>query len=274
MQRRTLLAAAVAGAVPLALKRPEFWPVSRLQPVGLQLYTVRGLMEKDFDGTLVSVAKVGYREVEFAGYFGRKPDQVRAALVKAGLAGISAHVPLDSLGSNWMATLEAATTMGHQYLMVPSVPEAKRKTLDDWKALGEQFNKAGDVAAKHQIQFGYHNHDYEFAPIAGKLPYDVLLENTDDALVRMEMDIYWITKGGQNPLAYFKKWPGRFPLVHVKDMAANGAMVDVGAGKIDWQAIYAARDDAGIKHWFVEHDQPADPIGSLMASYKYMDGLK
>ncbi len=164
--------------------------------------------------------------------------------------------------------------MGHQYLMVPSVPEAKRKTLDDWKALAEQFNNAGDVAAKHQIQFGYHNHDYEFVPIAGKLPYDVLLENTDDALVRMEMDIYWITKGGQNPLAYFKKWPGRFPLVHVKDMAANGAMVDVGAGKIDWKAIYAARDDAGIKHWFVEHDQPADPLGSLMASYKYMDGLK
>ena len=274
MRRRTVLAAAMAGAIPLVLPRSILGMKRRLQPVGLQLYTVRSLMEKDFEGTLAAVASVGYREVEFAGYFGRKPEQVRASLVKAGLAGTSAHVPLASLGADWPATLDAAATIGHQYLVVPSVPETMRQTLHDWKELGEQFNKAADVARKHDIQFAYHNHDYEFTPIGGKLPYDVLLEHTDDALVRLELDIYWITKGGQNPLAYFKKWPGRFPLVHAKDMAADGAMVDVGAGKIDWKAIYAARTEAGIRHWFVEHDQPADPMGSLAASYKYMNGLQ
>lgn len=274
MQRRTVLAAAMAGAVPLAMQVRGPWPRSRLQPVGLQLYTVRGLMTQDFDGTLAAVAKAGYREVEFAGYFGRTPAEVKAALGSAGLAAPSAHVPIQSLGADWSATLDVAAEIGHQYLVVPSVPSKMRPTLADWQRIAEQFNRASDAAQARGIQFAYHNHDYEFVPIGGKLPYDVLLLATDPGLVQMELDLYWIRKGGQNPFTYFVRWPGRFPLVHVKDMAKDGAMVDVGAGVIDWKAIYAAREQAGIKHWFVEHDEPADPLGSLQVSYRYMENLR
>jgi len=274
MQRRSVVAAAVAGAVPLFLPREVLGLGRRMQPVGLQLYTVRGLMEKDFEGTLAAVAKVGYREVEFAGYFGRTPAQVKAALGRAGLVAPSAHVPVSSLRDEWPATLDAAAEIGHRYLVVPSVPAGMRKVLADWQAIAERFNRAGEAAQKQGIQFAYHNHEYEFVAEGGKLPYDALLQATDVELVQFEMDLYWIRKGGQNPFTYFVRWPGRFPLVHVKDMAKDGAMVDVGAGVIDWKAIYGVRKQAGIKHWFVEHDEPADPMKSLATSYAYMRGLK
>ena len=274
MHRRSVLAAAVAGAVPLLLPREVLGLGRRMQPVGLQLYTVRGLMEKDFEGTLAAVAKVGYREVEFAGYFGRTPAEVKTALRRVGLAAPSAHVPFTSLRDEWPATLDAAAEIGHRYLVVPSVPAGMRKVLADWQGIAERFNRAGEAAQKQGIQFAYHNHEYEFVAEGGKLPYDVLLQATDTELVQFEMDLFWIRRGGQNPFTYFVRWPGRFPLVHVKDMAKDGAMVDVGAGVIDWTAIYGARKQAGIRHWFVEHDEPADPMGSLQSSYQYMARLR
>ena len=245
----------------------------RVQPVGLQLYTVRDLMKADFDGTLAAVAKAGYGEVEFAGYFGRTPAQVKASLSRAGLVAPSAHIPVEEVLSGWSAALDAASAIGLRYVVAAWIPEEMRKTLSDWQRLAGQFNRAAEEARKHGLQFAYHNHSYEFVPVEGKLPYDVLLEGTDPGLVKLEMDVYWLRKGGQDPLKYFGRWPGRFPLLHVKDMAADGEMVDVGEGVIDWRDIYAARTQAGIKHWFVEHDEPKDPMQSLAASYGYMRGL-
>jgi len=246
----------------------------RLQPVGLQLYTVRDLMKADFEGTLAAVAKLGYKEVEFAGYFGRTPGQVKEALKAAGLSAPSAHVPLPPGNSEWSGTIQTAAEIGLKYLVVPSVPKEQRTTLADWQQLAKRFNELGEATRKHGIRFAYHNHEYEFVMTGERLPYVVLLEETDRSLVEFEMDLFWIRKGGQDPVAYFKRFKGRFPLVHVKDMTLDGQMVDVGAGIIDWKAIYAARKEAGIKHWFVEHDEPKDPMASLAASYTYMANLQ
>lgn len=274
MRRRTVVAAVAAGAIRMALPKELDAGVRRLQPVGLQLYTVRDLMKADFEGTLQAVARAGYKEVEFAGYFGRTPGQVKEALKAAGLRAPSAHVPLQDKNSEWSGTIETAGEIGLDYLVVPSVPKQQRMTLKDWQSLAKRFNELGEATRRHGIRFAYHNHEYEFVLTEGRLPYDVLLEGTSKQLVDFEMDIFWIRRGGQDPLAYFKRYKGRFPMVHVKDMTLDGKMVDVGAGSIDWQSIYAARKEAGIRHWFVEHDEPAAPMQSLAASYQYMSRLK
>ncbi len=249
-------------------------PASHIEKVGLQLYTVRGLMAKDFHGTLSEVAKIGYKEVEFAGYFGHTPQDVRAALDMHGLAAPSAHVPYEQIATGWGRVLEDAKTVGHHYVVVAWIPEEARRTADAWKRVGETFTKAGQAAKDAGMQFAFHNHNYEFTPVEGKLPYDILLESSDPALVQFEMDLYWITSGKGDPLAYFAKYPGRFPCVHVKDMDAAGKMVDVGAGTIDWKKIFAKSGQAGIQHYFVEHDEPAVPLESIRASFEYLKRLE
>jgi len=234
---------------------------------------VRTRMPDDLEGTLARVAEIGYREVEFAGYFGRSPQAVRTALQNAGLEAPAAHVPLNELRDDWDKTLEAATVIGHQALILPWVPE-QRRTLADYRAIAGLLNQAGEKARAAGIRIGYHNHDFEFASVEGHLPYDVLLEGTDPALVSFEMDLFWITKGGYRPLDYFARHPGRFEFVHVKDMAADGAMVDVGRGTIDFPAIFAKSKEAGIRHYFVEHDEPADPLASIKTSYDYLHQLE
>jgi sugar phosphate isomerase/epimerase len=231
-------------------------------------------MEKDFDGTIARVAATGYREVEFAGYFGRSPRDVRALLDKNGLSSPSSHISLAP--DQWHAAIDAAPVIGHRYLVLAWIPAEERHTLDDYKRWAERLNRAGTEAKAAGLQFAYHNHDFEFAPLDGKLPYDVLLAETDPKLVQLEVDLYWITKGGQDPLAYFARWPGRFPMVHVKDSAGppDHRMVAVGAGKIDFKKIFARSDQAGIKHYFVEHDEPADPFASIRASCEYLKQLE
>ncbi len=267
MDRRSFVA--MMGSTALAGKAGIPLPRRRLQPVGLQLYTVRELMKVDFEGTLEKVAQVGYREVEFAGYYGRSPEDVRSILLKNRLSAPAAHIPVETLSGDWELALEQAAAIGHEYLVVPSIPKALRQTLDDWGRLVEQFNRAAVVAQARGIRFAYHNHDYEFEPIDNVIPYDFLLGGTDPALVLFEMDLFWIRKAGHDPFAYFSRYPGRFPMVHVKDMDEFGTMVDVGKGRIDWKAIIARRGEAGIRHWFVEHDEPKDPIASITASYEF-----
>ena len=241
--------------------------------LGIQLYTLRGILPHDFDGTLARLAEIGYREVEFAGYHGREPAAVRSALARAGLAAPSAHVPIEALENDWPRTLEAARTIGHQWLVVAWVPEELRPDLDGWRRVAERFNHAAAAAREAGLGFAYHNHDFEFVPLEGRTPYDVLLEETDPELVRLELDLYWITKGGRDPLDYFARYPGRFPLVHVKDMGEDGGMVDVGEGTIDFARIIARREEAGIRHWFVEHDVPADPMRTARVSYENLRRL-
>lgn len=280
MNRRELLSALGAAFASGAAKRLDAitpaTPASadKLSAIGVQLYTVRSILGQDFEGTLSRLAEIGYREVEFAGYFNRSPADVRASLRSAGLTAPAAHISLQALRRDWPATLEAAATIGHRYLIVPSLPSADLRTLDAVRAVADLFNRAGGTAHEAGIRVGFHNHADEFTPVEGQVPFDVLLEETDPALVDLEMDLFWITRGGARPLDYFERFPGRFALVHVKDMDAEGRMVDVGRGAIDFKRIFAARRQAGIKHFFVEHDSPPSPLDSVRNSYQYLKNLE
>lgn len=275
MDRREFVAAAAAAGVGAACgARAVAGQGRRIEKVGVQLYTVRTEMAKSVERTLERVAAIGYREVEFAGYFDRTPEQIRATLDATGLESPASHVSWDALEGGWDATLDAANRAGHGTVVVAWIPEERRRTLDDYRRWAAAFNRAAEAAKAAGLRYAYHNHDFEFAPTDGRLPYDVLLEETDPALVGLELDLYWITKGGQDAQDYFTRWPGRFRLVHVKDMAADGSMADVGAGQIDFAALFARREQAGIRHYFVEHDQPADPFATLAASYAHLRDLR
>jgi sugar phosphate isomerase/epimerase len=249
-------------------------PRRRIKSIGLQLFTVRAALAARFDATLARVAAIGYREVEFAGYFGRNSRQVSASLRRAGLIAPSAHVPLDAIGADWESVIENALVIGHHYLVVASagtVPD-----IDGYRRIAERFNHAGEAAKKAGIRFAYHNHDVEFVPIAGQRPYDLLLEATDPKYVCFEMDLYWITKAGGDPLSYFTRWPSRIELLHVKDAdpAPPHRMADVGAGMLDWRSLLGHGTQAGVKHYFVEQDEASDPFASIATSYAYLRDLR
>jgi sugar phosphate isomerase/epimerase len=278
MNRRAFLQRSAAGLAVLGLPRRAVAvpPFTGLDRIGVQLYTVRDAVQRDLEGTLARVAAIGYQEVEFAGYAGRTAAQVRDAVRRAGLNAPSAHVPLATLGQGWSRVLDDAHTVGHRYLVMPWLDEKDRLNLDAYRRIADRLNRAGEAASRAGLRFAYHNHDFEFTPMENRLPYDVLLEATDPAHVLLELDLYWITKGGQDPLAYFARWPGRFPLVHVKDSAGppEHRMADVGAGTIEWARIFAHRKQAGIEHFFVERDDPPDPFASIAASHGYLSDLR
>jgi len=282
IDRREFVGTLASATVGLALPGVVTWnSAKRIERIGIQLYTVRGLMEKDFDATLAHVAEIGYREVEFAGYFGRTPTQVRDVLKRVGLAAPATHSPLDILSKEPDATFDVARQIGHEYVVCPWIPEEQRRTLDDWHRIAEQLNAAGTAARTAGIQLAYHNHNFEFAPVEGQRPYDVLLGATDPTLVKLELDLFWITFAGADPLAYFARYPGRFPLVHVKDMrpkptpdvTAEKVMADVGKGSIDWKSLFGHEEQAGIQHYFVEHDSPPQPLDDIRTSYAYLKQL-
>ncbi len=271
--RREFLGASVAVASWwLAGARSTL--AAHVAPIGVQLYTVRTLLERDFDGTLAGLAAIGFREVEFAGYHGRTPQAIRDALARAGLTAPSAHVPIELVRDDLPRVLDGARLMGHRHVVVAWLPEPQR-TADGYRAAADLFNRAGQQAAGAGIRLAYHNHAFEFDRLGDQMPYDLLLERCDPRYVDFEMDVYWMTKGGQDPLAYFARWPGRFPLVHVKDSSGppEHRMMDVGAGRIPWKRIFAHRRQAGIRHYFVEHDEPADPLASVRRSYEYLRHL-
>lgn len=264
---------AVAGWTAARLPRLG---ADRLGSIGIQLYTVRRDLAKDPEGTLARLARIGYREVEFAGFPNTSAKSLRAMLDRLHLTAPSGHVPLQAIRGEWERTLEDAATVGQQYIVVAFLPEGERKEADDWKRLAAQFSKAGEVSRRMGIQFCYHNHDFEFGLIDGAPAYDLLLRESDPSLVQMELDLYWITKGGRDPLDYFAKWPGRFPMVHVKDMDATPKkfFADLGSGTIDFKRIFRKARQAGIRHYFYEQDEtPGSPFDSARASFDYLRRL-
>src|SRR5690242_6938105 len=234
MNRRTFIGTSVAAtlsaaakpalaadsALPFASNAPV--DAHSVNPIGLQLYTVRDAMKSDFEGTVAKVAATGYKEVEFAGYFGKSPKDIRAILEKNDLTAPSCHVPYSTLEKTWPEALDAAHTIGHKIIVNPWIEPEQRNSDDGWKRAAELFNKCGESAKKAGIQFAYHNHTFEFQAaksLDGCLPYDYLLKNCDKNLVKMELDLCWITVAGKDPITYFNANPGRFPAVHVKDIS-------------------------------------------------------
>lgn len=248
-------------------------PGAAVKRCGVQLYTIRGEMQKSVEETLARVAKIGYKEVEFAGYFGRTPKQVADALKANGLTSPSVHIPVSEILKDPNGTLDALEAIGHKYAIMPYLDVRERDTIAKYHKLADQLNEAGALTKKRGIQMAYHNHDFEFQLTDGKVPYDELLARCDKQLVQFEMDLFWTNKAGKDPLAYFAGHPGRFPCVHVKDMKADGTMTEVGSGKIPFASYFAKASQAGIQHYFVEHDNPSDPWASVTASYKALAAL-
>lgn len=293
--RRTFVQRSLAAAAAAALPHRASAQQRKIDRIGLQLYSVRDLMKADVPGTLAKVAAIGFKEVEFAGLFGRDAKDVRAMLEKNGLTAPASHVDWATVETKLPEALAAARTLGHAFIIVPYIGEAERKQPDIYKRAADLFNKAAAESIKSGIQFAYHQHGFEFVPseaLGGKLPYDYLLENTDPKLVKMELDLCWISAAEQDPVAYFNKYPGRFPLVHVKDWLKNGKpgaayagalgpdtkftgeMTNVGQGSIDWKRIFANADKGGVTHYIVEHDNPKAPLDDLGSSYAYVRDLR
>jgi len=290
----TLAASELTWALPrvsgFVLANPEPKADHKIKSVGVQLYTVRDAMKTDFEGTVAKVAQVGYKEVEFAGYFDHSPKDISALLKKNGLTSPSCHVGYDVVEKKWSEQIEASHTIGHKFIVCPWIDPKQRTEPDGYKRAADLFQKAGEESHKAGIQFAYHNHTFEFQPseaLGGKLPYDILLA-TDPKYVKMELDLCWISVAGKDPIEYFNKYPGRFPLVHVKDIKQlpkpedaptagpdreMGFLTDVGSGIIPWKQIFANSGKAGIEHYFVEQDNPADAFASIAKSYAYLSTL-
>jgi len=282
---QSLALSAVAASTPRAWASPD----GKLNRIGLQLYTVRDQMKADMEGTLAKVAEIGYTDMEFAGYFDHPAKDVRAMLDRHGLTAPSAHVDYKSLGEKWPKVLEDCHTIGHKYIVCPWIDDDVRARPGGWKQAADTFNKAAEAAHKAGIQFAYHNHDFEFVPVDGRMAYDLLLEETDAQLVKMEMDLCWITIAGQDPKKYFDRWPGRYVLVHVKDVRkipektgpepialerVFPEMTTVGSGVIDWKQMFRLTEKTGVKHYFVENDYPKEPWEFLRGSYKYLRDVR
>ena len=275
MSRRQMLkrCASLTSLMLLPSAIPAF-ATDNTKKVGLQLYTVRHLMQQSVRDTLQLIAAIGYLEVEFAGYFDMPTAAIRSILDTHGLTAPSVHVPLQQLRNSLSTVIKDAITMGHQYIVLPWLSQEERgNSIENYKQLAAELNIMAKPIQDAGLQLCYHHHDFELTPLQGQLPYDVLLDETDPRLVQMELDVFWAIKAGANPLQLFNRYPGRFPLLHIKDMTTAGDMADVGTGIIDFSAILAKSSLAGVQHRFVEHDNPTNQIQTISQGYKALNAI-
>ncbi|MGH9406608.1 MAG: sugar phosphate isomerase/epimerase family protein [Terriglobia bacterium] len=289
--RREFIQAGLAGFAGLVSSGGAAFAAGRNAwpgPIGLQIYTVRRLYARDPLGTLKQVAAVGYKQVELAGFL---PPQRPAAttngyLRQAGLEAVGGHFPLPKTSDDWKPWVDRA----HQlHLAYTGTSNTQRLRVDGWKKLAALFNECGKLSKPAGIQFTYHNHIREFEPLGNTNGYHILLTECDPSLVKMEMDIFWITYSGQDPLVWFRRFPGRFPLLHIKDLKKGVAVnpsefprpggpnpfAPVGQGSIDWRRVFEHVSQAGTKHIFVEQDRcDGSPIDAIKTSYNYLRNLR
>jgi sugar phosphate isomerase/epimerase len=279
--RRGFLATLGAATIGLATGRSSLAEFrsrgpsgAKLSRIGIQLYTLRKQAAADLPGTVAQIAKIGYKEVELAGFYDRTATDFRELLNKNGLTAPSSHISLTAIQTAPEKTFGDAKTMGNEWIVVPSPPPGKYDTVDDWKHLAEQFNTAATQVKAAGFRFAFHNHNDVFKKVGDVLPIDLLMKETDPALVSYEMDVYWVTNGGGNPVELLTRYPDRFKLLHLKDSMGppDHKMVDVGAGTIDFKAVLARAKAA--EHYFVEHDQPPNGVADAAASYSYLAKLE
>lgn len=286
MKRRqfiqTVTAASAAALIPsFALAGPKW-------KVGIQLYTVRDLIFKDVAGVLKQLADLGYQELEAFSYsdgkvFGKPVTEVAKIVHDLGMTMPSGHYgtgiipgsngmsPLGSLTSGWEKAVEDAKVLGHENMVVAYLQQGERKTMDDYKKLCALVNQKAEVCKAAGIRMGYHNHDFEFLPIDGQVPYDLMLKELDANLVSMELDLFWSTYAGHDPQQLIQANPGRFTQWHVKDMNKddNKRNADVGTGMIDFKTIFTKAEQSGLKHFYIEHDNyPVSSLESVKADVK------
>ncbi len=287
-------AAAGGAGLLAACSSPPSAPEAKTEPVapttfskdlGAQLYTVRTVFPDKMKETLQAIADIGYKEVEM---LQANLDTVPPLASEMGLKAVSMHLDSNQvLGSSdpasaLAATFEKAHTAGISYVVMPYVPNEKRGGLDVYRALGERLNKVGQAAKDAGLRLCYHNHAFDFEPIDGSTPLGTLMSSSDPALLALEIDVFWVSVAGQDPVEMLHTYAGRAPLVHLKDKAADTPQQfkeglpaedfkEVGSGTLDFAAILKAAGESGVEHYFVEQDQtPGDPVASLRQSYQYL----
>lgn len=259
--------------------------------VGLQLYTVRDAISADLQGTLKKLSEMGYKNLELASYsdgkfYGFSPEEFKKMVNDLGMEVISSHAAVESTGitiENAKLMADAHAAIGSQYCIQPWVNDADR-TIETYKRMIGDWNQVGEIMKASGVQFGYHNHNFEFANLDGIIPYyDIFMPEMDANLITMELDMYWANKAGQDPVEIFNKYPGRFQLFHFKDMSQKSEpffdvtkddITSVGAGLIDFKRIYDAREIAGMKYFFVEDDNQGNgkPFEALEISIDNLTG--
>jgi sugar phosphate isomerase/epimerase len=281
MKRRNFIQNLSIGAATLYANKllPN---ISKDKTLAVQLYTVRDAVSKNLEGTLERLAGLGYKRIELYGYngtfFGKTASEFKTILGNTGIKVLSSHHTTGiatkgtgTLSNGWDKAIEDIHALGAEFMVCAYLMPDER-TPEIYKSLPAKFEKAATATKAAGIQFAYHNHDFEFEKLDDTLVYDFLLKNTPGDLVKMEMDLYWISKAGQDPVVYFEKYPGRFAMWHVKDMeAGTKAITEVGNGTIDFDRIFKARKKAGLKYWFVEQDtSKRDMFESLTISRDYL----
>ena len=259
-RRELLMATAATGVVAASGTAAAADAPARV--AGIQLYTVRGSMAEDVGTTLKAIAGIGYREVEFAGYFGHSPAEIRRMLDDLGLVSPSAHVNAETVEEDPAPFVDAASEVGHDYLTIAWIQPENRQTIDDYKRWADVANRLGEACRRAGMRAAYHNHEFEFQALQGVEPFELLLAETDPGLVYFELDFFWARFADQDVRDVIGRAPERFVMSHIKDMDAGRNMVSVGAGTIDFAAILADPVADSIRHCFVEHDNPEDPFRS------------
>ena len=302
------------GSAPnvAAKANPAAASPDRLGPVGVGLFTLPKSLEKDLDGTFAMLSGLGYKEVEFfgpypfstdtakagwaeasknlgfagSGFFGRTARQVRESLDRHGLTSPSMHVELDTLRDRTEQIGEAAQEIGWRYAGIASIPEDRRRTLDDYRRMADELNAIGQRAKPLGFKVLYHNHGYGLTPMDGQIPARVVFDRLDPSVVALEMDVFWTVAGGADPVELLDAYPRLYRLMHVKDMSRigrftrGGDMQDVmslfplmataGAGVLELPRILGHAKKNGVEHFYVEQDLAADPPTQLAASIRYL----
>ncbi|MFJ7057692.1 sugar phosphate isomerase/epimerase family protein [Streptomyces microflavus] len=241
----------------------------------MHLYTMRTPLAVDFAGTLEQLAEIGYATVGVSGRHGNSPSAIRQMLDRVRLKAVLEHVGYDIVtGSGLPQALEDVHTLGGRWIVVPSLPGPLHSPAG-YREVAGQFNRAGLAARESGLKLLYHNHGGDHEVVDGVSLYDILVAETDPELVGFELDLYWAAKGGSSaPGELFVRHPGRFPALHVKDMAPNGDFADVGSGVLDFPKMFDTARRGGVRQWLVEHDAPADPFASARAGYRYLSRLR
>lgn len=281
LTRRDFLQFSAAGLGTLALSDLAFAALKPF-PVGVQLYTVREQAEKDLPATLAHIAMIGFNEVEtYWNVYTHPADKLRKMIVDNGLSIHSGHFDYDGMATKF----DYAKTLGVNYMICPMLPKDMWTSADGFKKAAAQFNKWGEQAKSMGMQFGFHNHNYEFQKFGNQTGFDILTTEADPKLVCLEMDCYWITQAGLDPVAMLKKYGSRIQLLHLKDRMSGYPtsqmlgpdaehITEVGAGTINWKAVLETAEQTGVKHYFVERDNgKLPPFESLRVSYQNLSEI-
>ncbi len=266
-------ASSMASSIERGRARGHVRDHAKIKNIGIQLYTVRNEMMTDATGTLKKLAKIGFKELESArsekgNYYGLSPKEIKTITLDLGMKLRSGHIHVDK---DFQRSIDQAAETGQEYLISAVLP-SQGQTIEHYQESADTFNKIGEQCKKAHLSFGYHNHESEFEKVNEKVLYDILLERTDPALVTMEMDLGWVVAAGHDPLAYFSKYPGRFPLWHLKDMdTVRKQSTEFGKGQVNIRGLLQHAQQSGMKHFFLEQEEYAhSAFESIQIDYDYL----